>query len=107
MFNFVYPAYQLPDYGKNFLSICIVILIALATIFIGLLIIRLCIKLIKGELTVNRPVKKSSNMESGEIVSETNTTNNDEIVAVIAAAIAAAESENSGLKFRVVSFKRV
>ena len=33
-------------------------------------------------------------------------TSDDEIVAVIAAAIAAAESENSGLKFRVVSFKR-
>ena len=31
---------------------------------------------------------------------------NDEIVAVIAAAIAAAESENEGMKFRVVSFKR-
>ncbi len=30
----------------------------------------------------------------------------DEIVAVIAAAIAMAESENSGTKFRVVSFKR-
>ena len=33
-------------------------------------------------------------------------TSDDEIVAVIAAAIAMAESENSGLKFRVVSFKR-
>lgn len=33
-------------------------------------------------------------------------TDDDEIVAVIAAAIAAAESENSGLKFRVVSFRR-
>ena len=30
-----------------------------------------------------------------------------EIVAVIAAAIAMAESDNSGMKFRVVSFKRV
>lgn len=33
-------------------------------------------------------------------------TDDDEIVAVIAAAIAAAESENAGLKFRVVSFIR-
>ena len=32
--------------------------------------------------------------------------NDDEIVAVIAAAIAMAESECSGLKFRVVSFRR-
>ena len=30
-----------------------------------------------------------------------------EIIAVIAAAIAMAESDNSGMKFRVVSFKRV
>ena len=30
-----------------------------------------------------------------------------EIVAVIAAAIAMAESDNSGMKFKVVSFKRV
>ena len=33
-------------------------------------------------------------------------TSDEEIVAVIAAAIAAAESENQGLKFRVVSFRR-
>ena len=32
--------------------------------------------------------------------------NDDEIVAVIAAAIATAEAESSGLKFRVVSFRR-
>lgn len=107
MFNFIYPAYELPDYGKNFLSVCIVILIALATIFLGLLIIKFFIKLIKGEPLGNRPVKSTSNTESGELISENNVTNNDEIVAVIAAAIATAESENSGLKFRVVSFKRV
>ena len=33
-------------------------------------------------------------------------TNDEEIVAVIAAAIAMAESESDGIKFRVVSFKR-
>ncbi|MBQ8414518.1 MAG: OadG family protein [Clostridia bacterium] len=38
---------------------------------------------------------------------EETTVNDGEIVAVIAAAIAMAESENSGMKFRVVSFKRV
>ena len=31
----------------------------------------------------------------------------EEIVAVIAAAIAMAESESNGLKFRVVSFRRI
>ena len=34
------------------------------------------------------------------------TAGDDEIVAVIAAAIAAAESENAGAKFKVVSFRR-
>lgn len=33
--------------------------------------------------------------------------NDEEIIAVIAAAIAMAESESEGLKFRVVSFKRI
>lgn len=36
----------------------------------------------------------------------TNIPADDEIIAVIAAAIATAESENSGLKFKVVSFRR-
>lgn len=34
-------------------------------------------------------------------------TDDEEIVAVVAAAIAMAESESDGMKFRVVSFKRV
>ena len=33
--------------------------------------------------------------------------NDEEIIAVIAAAIAMAESESEGLKFRVVSFRRI
>lgn len=42
-----------------------------------------------------------------EKVIETRKDDDKEIVAVIAAAIAMAESDNSGMKFRVVSFKRV
>ena len=41
--------------------------------------------------------------ESAPIVA---TSNDDEVIAVIAAAIAAAESECTGAKFRVVSFRR-
>ena len=37
---------------------------------------------------------------------EQTSTDESEIIAVIAAAIAMAESENSGVKFKVVSFKR-
>lgn len=42
------------------------------------------------------------------LVEETSQPDQDEeIIAVIAAAIAMAESENSGLKFKVVSFRRI
>ncbi len=37
---------------------------------------------------------------------EFNTSSDEEIIAVIAAAIAAAESESNGVKYRVVSFRR-
>ncbi len=40
------------------------------------------------------------------VVSAPIQSSDDEIIVAIAAAIAAAESENSGLKFRVVSFRR-
>lgn len=41
-----------------------------------------------------------------QVIAPTRVATNDEIIAVIAAAIAAAESECSGAKFRVVSFRR-
>ena len=53
---------------------------------------------------------RSKTVRTAEIAPVTPTvtkqTSDDEVVAVIAAAIAAAESENQGLKFRVVSFRR-
>ena len=41
------------------------------------------------------------------VISEAAESTDEEIIAVIAAAIAMAESENNGLKFRVVSFRRI
>lgn len=59
------------------------------------------------------PAKKKSQVKTKKVEESAskapvtpNQGNEDEIVAVIAAAIAAAESENQGLKFRVVSFRR-
>ena len=57
------------------------------------------------------PQKKKSvaSVPKAPVVSEpvpTVSSNDEEIVAVIAAAIAMAESESDGIKFRVVSFKR-
>lgn len=56
----------------------------------------------------------SKNIEQNDEVADVTPKNNvddngldEEIVAVIAAAIAMAESESSGLKFRVVSFRRI
>ena len=50
------------------------------------------------------------NEEVADVVpanNENNTSLDEEIVAVIAAAIAMAESKSNGLKFRVVSFRRI
>lgn len=56
----------------------------------------------------------SKNAEQNEEVADVVPVNNandagidEEIVAVIAAAIAMAESESNGLKFKVVSFRRI
>ena len=51
----------------------------------------------KAEAAVSAPVQEAPALEE---------TNDEEIIAVIAAAIAMAESENNGMKFRVVSFNR-
>ena len=51
----------------------------------------------------HKPVKTA---ESASTPVTAKQTDEDEIIAVIAAAIAAAECENPGLKFRVVSFRR-
>lgn len=60
--------------------------------------------------------KKASDTQENEqnaretetnVISEATESANEEIIAVIAAAIAMAESENNGLKFRVVSFRRI
>ena len=48
------------------------------------------------------PVKEAAPAE----IATASVQNDEEIVAAIAAAIAAAESESDGIKFRVVSFKR-
>ena len=54
-------------------------------------------KTIEKSAVVVEDVSKTDIVESN---------NNDELIAVIAAAIAMAEEENQGAKFRVVSFRR-
>ena len=84
-----------------------VVLIGMATIFSVLIVLWMFLSLFKiffHDLPEKK--KKAAVVPVVEAPVQTVNRQNDEIVAVIAAAIAMAESESSGLKFRVVSFKR-
>lgn len=85
------------------------LLLGMATVFSVLIIIWLSIILLKVLLhdIPEKKKKESQNTPVAPVVQPTvQETGDDEIVAVIAAAIAQAETENSGMKFRVVSFRR-
>ena len=87
-----------------------IVLIGMATVFAVLVIIMLALYAFKVVFH-DIPAKKASpNVEADEAIEaapvQTAATDDYEIIAVIAAAIAAAESESNGVKFRVVSFKK-
>lgn len=84
------------------------LLIGMATVFTVLCLLWLSLVLFKVFFH-DLPERKAANatvVEENDAPLAVTTTSNDEIIAVIAAAIAMAESENSDIKFRVVSFKR-
>ena len=84
------------------------VLIGMATVFAVLSIIMLALLLFKL-FFYDMPAKKAAEAiasEPEEVAPIVAMSNDDEIIAVIAAAIAAAESESNGAKFRVVSFRR-
>ena len=85
------------------------LLIGMLTVFSVLVIIMLSLYAFKFFFHDLAQKKKAApkvlqNVEPEPIVVDK--TNDEEIIAVIAAAIAMAESESDGIKFRVVSFKR-
>ena len=89
-----------------------ILLIGMVTIFAILALLWLCLVLFKvffHDLPEKRAEKKNAlaPLSQTEIEETVSSTDDVEIIAVIAAAIAMAESEDTGLKFRVVSFKRV
>lgn len=89
-----------------------ILLIGMATIFSVLCLLWLFLAIFKAvfQNVGNKKVSKkkaSSAVETVEQASDTGTSDEGELVAVITAAIAMAEKENSDMKFRVVSFKRV
>ena len=88
------------------------VLIGMSVVFAVLLTLWLSLYLFKvffHDIPSGRKIK-SNEVKATEVAPVAPTTvqsaSDEEIVAVIAAAIAAAESENQGLKFRVVSFRR-
>ena len=86
------------------------VLIGMATIFAVLCLLWGCLVIFK--LVFHDIPEKRKNADKIEVSDELipakaeTTGSDDEIIAVIAAAIAMAESESDGIKFRVVSFKR-
>ena len=89
-----------------------VVLIGMLTVFAVLGLLWACLavfKLVFHDIPAKRVKKVVAEKEVVEsfVVPEPVYSQDEEIVAVIAAAIAAAESEsNAGIKFRVVSFRR-
>ncbi len=106
-------AYNLFDKGYNFGEIALFGLqmlgIGLLTVFAVLTLIWIALLIFEKVFTRLPKEEKKEDVrivtQAPEVVSYEQT-NEEEIIAVIAAAIAMAESEGDGLKFRVVSFNR-
>ena len=90
------------------------LLIGMGTVFAVLILLWACLsvfKIVFHDLPAKRTSPDATTPKAVVDVPSGNAAlptwgSDDEIVAVIAAAIAAAESESSGLKFKVVSFRR-
>ena len=103
--------FDISQLGKAALFGGAMVLIGMATIFSVLCILWACLALFKvvfHDLPAKKANKATTVSEEAPVATVVSnaSSNDDEIVAVIAAAIAMAESESDGLKFRVVSFKR-
>ena len=86
-----------------------ILLMGMLTVFSVLIILWLCLsvfKLVFHDLPNRKKAAAPVAVTAAAPVAPVVKNDADEIVAVIAAAIAMAESEESGLKFKVVSFKR-
>ena len=85
----------------------LMILIGMAAVFAVLFIIYLSLVIFKFAFAGSSK-KESEGIDIAPVSFQTaSVTNDDEIIAVIAAAIATAEAENPGKQFKVVSFRRV
>ncbi len=108
MFGIENYAAKIENLGDALLFGGSMVLIGMATVFAVLIIIWICLTLFKLVFH-DLPEKKrkaATVAPVAPVAVQPTYSQNDEIVAVIAAAIAIAESESDGLKFRVVSFRR-
>ena len=104
--------FKFSDLGDALVFGASVLAIGMLTIFAVLCLLWLCLfifKLLFHDLPKKRSKKKKNApvIITPEKVVDHSATDEEELVAVITAAIAMAESDHSGMKFRVVSFKRV
>ena len=87
------------------------VLMGMGVVFAVLLticLLLLCFRTVVGGVTDGRKPKKVEKLPEVTVAPVVvNTTSDDELIAVITAAIAAASQDSSGKSFRVVSFKRV
>lgn len=104
--------FDIAQLGNALLFGVSILLIGMVTVFSVLCILWLFLYLFKL-LFHEFPAKRAAKKNVAPVITTVDKTNDEtatdegEIVAVIAAAIAMAESEHSGMKFRVVSFRKV
>lgn len=99
-------------FGEQFKFGLEILLLGISAVFAVLCVI--WISLVIFRIVFHDMPQKKSNQPKADVITSSpapitpihTSSNDEEIVAVIAAAIAAAESENNGIKFRVVSFKK-
>lgn len=110
MFNKDFYSAPIESLSDKFIFGGAMLLIGMITVFAVLALLWLCLVLFR--IAFQRLSEKSSQAKVDSPITEESapvavpSNADEEIVAVIAAAIAMAESEASGMKFRVVSFKR-
>jgi len=105
-----YSNFSASDLGEAALFGGSMVLIGMLAVFAVLIILWGCLVLFKIAFH-DIPAKKANGevtevAPAAEPVLVNTVSSDDEIIAVIAAAVAMAESESAGLKFKVVSFKR-
>lgn len=109
--NFNQSIYESGNPGEALIFGLQVFLIGIVTVFSVLCVIWACLAIFKLVLHDLPERKKNRRVDDTPVASVEEAPivyygSDDEIVAVIAAAIAAAESECSDVKYRVVSFRR-